>query len=540
MTTVWQQGDVVGPTNLNSKGGAFGMVALTGTTADRLSIQSQVNAFSSSSLFGQQRGGTIMLSAGTAAIDSTITIPPGVRLIGAGRDASVLSWVGGSGFMITVGVGGSPGENNQGAAVTDMALLGSATASGGIQVGDTNIATNFASSVELARLQLHGFTGSGATALFLENPSHIDSTLVHIYNVPNGTALHVDANGLNTGVFSFHGCRFGGSSTSEVQNALTITSTSNVVDGILFGGCFFRGTGVVANLQNTTATDFLGCHFESGSSTTAMVIAKTWLASRLEGCTFGGNGATPVGILLTGTGSARKLTIGNNWFTNIASTGTIVQITPPGAGVIDNVFLLPNHISTTTPAPLDDSGNFATVLSDTSVHMTRFTAKNDGSANQPAFAFASEQSLGFYRSGASQIGFANSQLLGTAGSQPQPPYAFLSEASLGVYRSAASTIGMSYGQFGLNIGSRSRPGLGFTSDASLGFYSSSTSAIGMSYGTFDLRNAALSLRTTASVGSSSNLTQGEVCLVNVSATSAQLAFRSGATTYLFNAVVASP
>lgn len=59
-------------------------------------------------------------------------------------------------------------------------------------------------------------------------------------------------------------------------------------------------------------------------------------------------------------------------------------------------------------------------------------------------------------------------------------------------------------------------------------------------GVVDMTRAALSVRTTASSASASNLTQGELCLVAVSTTSAQLAFRSGNTVYVFNAAQASP
>lgn len=89
-------------------------------------------------------------------------------------------------------------------------------------------------------------------------------------------------------------------------------------------------------------------------------------------------------------------------------------------------------------------------------------------------------------------------------------------------------------------GSSTSPALAFTSEVSLGLYRSAASNIALSYGTLNLRGAALSLRTTNSAGSSSALTNGEICLVNVSTTSAQLAWRSGNTTYLFNANVASP
>lgn len=64
---------------------------------------------------------------------------------------------------------------------------------------------------------------------------------------------------------------------------------------------------------------------------------------------------------------------------------------------------------------------------------------------------------------------------------------------------------------------------------------STISALGM----FDLRGGGLSLRTFSSAGSSSNLTNGEFCVVAMSGTSAQLAFRSGNTTFLFNAIAVS-
>lgn len=89
-------------------------------------------------------------------------------------------------------------------------------------------------------------------------------------------------------------------------------------------------------------------------------------------------------------------------------------------------------------------------------------------------------------------------------------------------------------------GSALRPSIAFSSESSLGWYASGTSTLALSYGTLNLRGGALSLRTTASSASASNFTQGEFYLCNVSATSAQLGFRSGNTVYVFNAVQASP
>lgn len=60
------------------------------------------------------------------------------------------------------------------------------------------------------------------------------------------------------------------------------------------------------------------------------------------------------------------------------------------------------------------------------------------------------------------------------------------------------------------------------------------------YGAANFQQASVSLRTTSSSASVSNLSAGELALVNVSTTSAQLAWRSGNTTYVFNAIQASP
>lgn len=89
-------------------------------------------------------------------------------------------------------------------------------------------------------------------------------------------------------------------------------------------------------------------------------------------------------------------------------------------------------------------------------------------------------------------------------------------------------------------GTAAVPSQRFSNEDTLGWYRSAASTMALSYGSLNLRGAALSLRTTNSAGSTSALTNGELCLVAVSATSAQIAWRSGNTTYLFNANVASP
>jgi hypothetical protein len=93
---------------------------------------------------------------------------------------------------------------------------------------------------------------------------------------------------------------------------------------------------------------------------------------------------------------------------------------------------------------------------------------------------------------------------------------------------------------GIGSGTALAPSIAFSSETSLGLFRSANSSLQLSYGTFSTRGGALSFRTTNSSGSASNLTNGEFALISVSATSAQLAYRSGNTVYIFNAVQASP
>jgi hypothetical protein len=78
------------------------------------------------------------------------------------------------------------------------------------------------------------------------------------------------------------------------------------------------------------------------------------------------------------------------------------------------------------------------------------------------------------------------------------------------------------------------PTYGFVSDNSLGWFSSATSTMALSYGTLNLNGGILSsIRTTASSANSATLNDGEIRLAAVSTTSAEIAWRSGNTTYRF-------
>lgn len=439
----WASGDSLSPSNLNTKSG-IGYV-LNPTGADDTSLIQAAMSSLSTGGFAAQRGGRVELSRGTWIVSSTLTIPPGVTLSGTGRESSAISY-NGTGFAITAGVGTT--ENSKGVGLENLHISGNSLADGALQIGDSNFPANPLTDVRLSRLQINNFTKSDATAIYLVNPSHVHAELVHVYSVQSGTALHIDANGANTGLFHFDTCRFGGSSGFDVQRPLLMTSTSNVLDSINFNACFFRGTGVVIDIDNTFATNFWGCHLES-SAATAMVRIKNWQGGQFVGGSLQGASAASLGFHILGTGSAKKLVIGTNWINNLHSAGTAVLITPPGAGAVQDILLLPNQFSTTAPVEVDDTSGFATVISDNTTSFGRVMARGSGSAAGPAFRFGSEQSLGLYRSAASQLGLSYGQLVVPQGSQIQPPYAWTSENSLGLYRSGSSTIAQSWGTFNL-------------------------------------------------------------------------------------------
>jgi hypothetical protein len=507
---------------------------------DTSTIQAVLNALPTGG-FGSLRGGLVQLSAGTFITSSSLSVPPGCVLRGVSREGSTISF-GGGGFAIIIGVGTT--TNNKGVAIENLHIRGGASATGAIQIGDTNVGSNFVSDLKLSHLQISDFIASGVTALFLQNPSHVYVDLVHVYNCPSGTALHVDANGLNTGVYVFNACRFGGSSSIEVKKACVLTSTSNVIDGIVFTGTFFRGTEIVLDIDNATATDFFGCHFESSSINTTIIRVKTWLASSFLGNTIGAGAVAPIAIHITGTGSAKRLLIGNNWMTNFPSGATAIMITPPGVGSLADITLLPNHF-TVGPAPVefDDSSNAATIISDASIIGTRYYSRQAGTGVAPAFTFSSDTLTGLYRAGALQLGVgSNNQILMPSNSAINPGYAFTSEASLGLWRSTGSTIEISYGQFAINIGSQVRPGLGFASDKSLGWYRSGVSTMALSYGSFNLNQARLvSQRTLAASAitvsaANTNVIANEVVFTVGGASGASLAIHSGGTVYIFDSV----
>jgi hypothetical protein len=152
-----------------------------------------------------------------------------------------------------------------------------------------------------------------------------------------------------------------------------------------------------------------------------MMHIRTMLASSIEACAFGSDGSCPIGIHIDGEGSARKLRIANNWFSNLSSTGTAIEITEPGAGITENIYIGPSHFATTTPVELGDAGGAASIFTDGTISV-----------------------------GAANADF--SRLRVTSGSLVNPSYGFSSETSLGIYKSGDSTFAVSYGTFNMSQG----------------------------------------------------------------------------------------
>lgn len=127
-----------------------------------------------------------------------------------------------------------------------------------------------------------------------------------------------------------------------------------------------------------------------------------------------------------------------------------------------------------------------------------------------------------------------------------PAIRFSSEDSLGFFRSGASRVGISFGQFTIPDGSGTTPSLGLSSATSIGFYSSGVRTIAQSTGTFNLATNAvrLSMRTLAASSvtasaANTNVAVNEVVFTIGGASGASLIISSGGTAYIFNSAASA-
>lgn len=257
-------------------------------------------------------------------------------------------------------------------------------------------------------------------------------------------------------------------------------------------------------IENGDENDFFNCNFQTPpgltSATTAVHIVQG-RNNRFFGLELGGDSSSITtgrpnytGMLLTAPTNGDNL--GTQMYGGVLEgfdSGISI-----GAGVNNSSFLFYN--TSINSVDINDAGN-RTLLYETGGLLVPLWQHPDGTAAGPAFAFRSEGSLGWYRSGTSVMNLGPTGRLQVGSSaafslKTQPEYGFGGESQLGMLRSAASAIGFyasgtRLGQFlaagGLGalwveVGSSTSPGIGWALEPTLGFYRSGASAVGIANG----------------------------------------------------------
>ena len=191
----------------------------------------------------------------------------------------------------------------------------------------------------------------------------------------------------------------------------------------------------------------------------------------------------------------------------LATTGYIKN----SAG-LTSVLGTANQVTLTTASGVATASLPSTLTVPGTLQTTGIFCTPDGTASAPSDTFTSEQSLGFYRSGASAIAQSYGQLLSGDGTASLPPDAYLSEKSLGFYRSANSIQRLSYG----------------TLDASAGGFLFKNLAM----------TTATSSTTTSFSGTTAKVADGTLyfSVLSLTTNGAEFGFRSGRTVYRFASV----
>lgn len=556
--TLWQTGDVVGPTNLNARGGSVTTSGGFSTNTLLPESGSTITIAGAAVLRSVDSGGAVrnVLAFGAVpslAVDSTAAIQAAIN---AGK--GVVYFPPGTYAISSITVPrnrilrGSDARDLNGAAATQL-YQGSANTTA-VQLIDTGgsgvVIEDIVISASGNANNLGGvlIAGMGACELHRVGVSSTSAFGVQIVGGNNG-----NANALHecviTNLDSLATC-------IDIQGQATgMDSSPNMVS------CYVNSNSpwisIVSAGLRPDAPTFVANRFISASSVTAIYAEAT--NARFIGNRF-------------------ETVVGNMQVTLSPQAG--IQ---PVAQFIANSYAAPGGLvwtdSSSTPSPRWQENVRG---------ITLYNAVQDGVQRNPAYTFASDLSLGLYKSGVSTLALSYGTLLLPGQNFVRMPTGGAADGRLITRTSnsvaltvnlmtptsqdttGAATWGLEFNaSAGTNDAAKllhARPGGGigivyswdslgnssctdgtallpaknFNSENSLGWYRSGASTMALSYGTLNLRGGALSLRTTTSSASASNLTNGEICLVAVSTTSAQLAFKSGNTVYVFNAVQASP
>ena len=539
----WQTGDILGPTNLNSKGGvvgisvtdsAYGAVA-DGRTDNTAAFQAAVNA-------AALTNGVVLVPASTGSyvIASPVTLGPQVTIQGSASEVPTIVYTGSAASALFSFTGTSESE--------------------------------FA-AIRFANLRLISATPNTGIGVRLRNFSHCYFDAVRLSNWSDaiwadwGQALYLDRCNLSSNSFALKvggvgpagGLRSG--NTFDFFDWLHVRNTGfaqNQVDIEDKGSHYAHGQRSVmgCTFYESSPSPVTGKQFFCHHSGVKAVnyLANTWESSRSRACIThdvvdadGQSQGTVVGGMIAGnemllnggsgtTGvwlrAAESINCIGNAFESILGSGVAYDF----ASSTSNLIAQSKYSglgasfsgSTNSNVILDTQQLFNVLPGSLLVNIIGATKANRVSTNTYGF-----------QSGQTGSGASTSYAFVVDTADPTNPYVSINTTA-NLARLTVDGTGLFASAVRSFSGTSLTPSFAFSSEQSLGWYRSTSSTMAPSYGIVDLRGASASLRTTNSAGSSSALTNGEICLVAVSNTSAQIAWRSGNTTYLFNAVAASP
>ena len=294
----------------------FGAVG-DGTNNDVTAIQNAINAAAalpssggSSGLSGIS-GATVYFPAGVYRINSGITIPDGVKLVGSGERATVIKYYG-SGSAVA---NPTPGTRIGKIGIMEMTIFDAGSGTIGLDL-------NSVSYSEFSALWIDGFD----TAVKINSPTSGWSVYNRFYNVTaNLCTTGYWLTGTSSNAHTFYACRYN-------------TDTPN-------------SGGIGWYIQNSNGNQIMACHGDMVSNTTYFAKLTASSANLTDGNVFWGNrieGESPYTVYGFDVGTNVGYTvIGGNYYTAITQTRNLTD-NGTGTNMADPTYTTPG-ISGYTP-----------------------------------------------------------------------------------------------------------------------------------------------------------------------------------------------
>jgi hypothetical protein len=272
----------------------FGAVG-NGSTNDVTAIQAAINAAAArppsggSSGLGGISGATVYFPSGVYRINSGITIPDGVKLVGSGERATVIKYYG-SGAAVS---NPTPGTRIGKIGIMEMTIKDEGTGTIGLDL-------NSVSYSEFTSLWIDGFD----TAVKMTSPTNGWSVYNRFYNVTANyctTGFWIAAT--STNAHTFYACRY---------NTDTVNS----------GGIGWK-------IENSNGNQIIACHGDMVSNTTYFAKLTASSANLTDGNVFWGNrieGDPSYTVYGFDVGTNVGYTvIGGNYYTAITQTRNLTD-----------------------------------------------------------------------------------------------------------------------------------------------------------------------------------------------------------------------